>query len=72
MARKWIKSSDTCKENGFGLQQGFSTVGAVAAWGLPAAHTIAVLVTRDVDADELSGESKFGKTIKKFMRTVKT
>lgn len=44
-----------CKEDGFGPQQGFSTIAAVAAWGLPAAHTIAVLVTRDVDADELTG-----------------
>jgi len=44
-----------CKEDSFGSQQGFSTIAAVAAWGLPAAHTIAVLVTRDVDADELTG-----------------
>lgn len=56
VARKWTKSPENCKENGFVLQQGFSTVGSVAAWGLPAAHTIAVLVTRDVDADELSGK----------------
>lgn len=46
-----------CKEDSFGSQQGFSTVAAVAAWGLPAAHTIAVLVTRDVDADELTGRA---------------
>lgn len=50
-----MKIAGNCKEDGFGLQQGFSTVTAVAAWGLPAAHTIAVLVTRDVDADELTG-----------------
>ncbi|XP_043470137.1 frizzled-4 [Leptopilina heterotoma] len=60
VARKWTKSPDNCKENGFGLQHGFSTVGSVAAWGLPAAHTIAVLVTRDVDADELSGSCFVG------------
>lgn len=55
MARKWTRTTGNCKEDGFGPQQGFSTIAAVAAWGLPAAHTIAVLVTRDVDADELTG-----------------
>ncbi|XP_015121889.1 frizzled-4 [Diachasma alloeum] len=61
-ARRWIRSSATAalKEEGFGLQQGFSTVGAVVAWGFPAAHTIAVLVTRDVDADELTGSCFVG------------
>lgn len=59
-ARKWTRSAGNHKEDGFGLQQGFSTVGAVAAWGLPAAHTIAVLVTRDVDADELTGNCFVG------------
>lgn len=57
MARKWTRTAGNYnKEDSFGPQQGFSTVAAVAAWGLPAAHTIAVLVTRDVDADELTGE----------------
>lgn len=28
----------------------------LAAWGVPAALAAAVLVTRDVDADELTGE----------------
>lgn len=56
MARKWTKTAGNCREDSFGLQQGFSTVASVAAWGLPAAQTIAVLVTRDVDADELTGE----------------
>lgn len=57
MTRKWTRlRAGNCKENNFGLQQGFSTITAVAAWGLPAAHTIAVLVTRDVDADELTGK----------------
>lgn len=55
MARKWTRTASNCKEDGFGPQQGFSTIAAVTAWGLPAAHTIAVLVTRDVDADELTG-----------------
>jgi hypothetical protein len=57
MARKWTRTVGNCKEDSFGSQQGFSTIAAVAAWGLPAAHTIAVLVTRDVDADELTGRS---------------
>lgn len=57
MARKWTRTTGNYKEDSFGAQQGFSTVAAVAAWGLPAAHTIAVLVTRDVDADELTGRS---------------
>lgn len=56
MARKWTRTAGNYKEDSFGPQQGFSTVAAVAAWGLPAAHTIAVLVTRDVDADELTGK----------------
>ncbi|KAF7380829.1 hypothetical protein HZH66_014205 [Vespula vulgaris] len=60
VARKWSRTAGNCKEDSFGLQQGFSTVGAVAAWGLPAAHTIAVLVTRDVDADELTGSCFVG------------
>lgn len=47
-------------EDSFGSQQGFSTVASVAAWGLPAAYTIAVLVTRDVDADELTGKGPVG------------
>lgn len=62
VARKWRKfsrNSSMKEDGGFGLQQGFSTVGAVAAWGFPAAHTIAVLVTRDVDADELTGNLLF-------------
>lgn len=59
MARKWTKTAGNCREDSFGLQQGFSTVASVAAWGLPAAQTIAVLVTRDVDADELTGELLF-------------
>lgn len=53
MARKWTKTTGNCKEDSLG--QGFSTIAAVLAWGLPATHTIAVLVTRDVDADELTG-----------------
>jgi len=57
MARKWTRTAGNYKEDSFGLQQGFSTVATVAAWSLPAAHTIAVLVTRDVDADELTGKS---------------
>jgi hypothetical protein len=32
-----------------------SSLGHLAAWGLPAAQTVAVLVLRDVDADELTG-----------------
>ncbi|RLU17433.1 hypothetical protein DMN91_009668 [Ooceraea biroi] len=60
MARKWTRTAGNCKEDSFGLQQGFSTVAAVAAWGLPAAHTIAVLVTRDVDADELTANCFVG------------
>lgn len=28
----------------------------IAAWGLPAAQTVAVLVLRDVDGDELTGK----------------
>ncbi|KAF4526447.1 hypothetical protein B566_EDAN014059 [Ephemera danica] len=32
-----------------------SSFGHLAAWGLPAAQTVAVLVLRDVDADELTG-----------------
>ncbi|XP_024869642.1 frizzled-4 [Temnothorax curvispinosus] len=62
MARKWTRTrtAGNYKEDSFGPQQGFSTVGAVAAWGLPAAHTIAVLVTRDVDADELTASCFVG------------
>lgn len=60
MARKWTRMGSNCKEDGFGPQQGFSTIAAVAAWGLPAAHTIAVLVTRDVDADELTASCFVG------------
>ncbi|XP_043278601.1 frizzled-4 [Venturia canescens] len=63
VARKWKRSSRSSnlkEDGGFGLQQGFATVGAVAAWGFPAAHTIAVLVTRDVDADELTGSCLVG------------
>ncbi|XP_019698400.1 frizzled-4 isoform X1 [Harpegnathos saltator] len=60
MARKWTRTASNCKEDGFGPQQGFSTIAAVAAWGLPAAHTIAVLVTRDVDADELTASCFVG------------
>jgi len=57
MTRKLTRlRAGNCKEDNFGLQQGFSTVTAVVAWGFPAAHTIAVLVTRDVDADELTGK----------------
>lgn len=59
MARKWTRMAGSYKEEAsLGPQQGFSTVAAVAAWGLPAAHTIAVLVTRDVDADELTGKAR--------------
>lgn len=58
-ARKWVRSGGNRKDDGFGLQQGYATIGNVAAWGLPAAHTIAVLVTRDVDADELTGKILF-------------
>lgn len=35
--------------------QGVSSFLHMAAWGLPAAQTVAVLVRRDVDADELTG-----------------
>ena len=52
--RKWTRTSDNPKEN-FGLWQKFSTIGTITAWGVPAAFTIAVIVTRDVDADELTG-----------------
>lgn len=65
-ARKWTRSNGGSpgtqgnrEDRGFGLEQGCSTVGTVASWGLPAVHTIAVLITRDVDADELTGECKF-------------
>lgn len=58
MARKWTKMTGNCKEDDLG--QGFSTIAAVLAWGLPAAHTIAVLVTRDVDADELTASCFVG------------
>lgn len=34
----------------------FSTLSQLAAWGLPALQTVAVLVARNVDADELLGE----------------
>ncbi|KAL0112486.1 hypothetical protein PUN28_012066 [Cardiocondyla obscurior] len=60
MARKWTRTAGNYKEDSFGLQQGFSTVASVVAWGLPAAHTIAVLVTRDVDADELTASCFVG------------
>ncbi|XP_020279043.1 frizzled-4 [Pseudomyrmex gracilis] len=60
MAKKWTKTAGNCREDSFGLHQGFSTVAAVAAWGLPAAQTIAVLVTRDVDADELTASCFVG------------
>ncbi|XP_066603094.1 frizzled-4 [Prorops nasuta] len=59
VARKWTRTVTSVKED-FGIQQGLSTVAAVIAWGLPAAHTIAVLVTRDVDADELTGSCFVG------------
>lgn len=36
--------------------QGLSSVLHLAAWGIPAAHTVTVLVQRDVDADELTGK----------------
>lgn len=36
--------------------QGVSSLLHLAAWGLPAAQTVAVLVRRDVDADELTGK----------------
>ncbi|KAM0725426.1 Frizzled-4 [Formica fusca] len=58
MARKWTKTTGNCKEDSLG--QGFSTITAVLAWGLPATHTIAVLVTRDVDADELTASCFVG------------
>ncbi|XP_012250728.2 frizzled-4 [Athalia rosae] len=69
--RRWTKSkslglaggnstSRELQDQGFGLQQGCSTLGTVASWGLPAVHTIAVLVTRDVDADELTGSCFVG------------
>jgi len=35
--------------------QQHSSLFHLAGWGLPAAQTIAVLVLRDVDADELTG-----------------
>lgn len=54
IARKWTRTSDNPKEN-FGLRQKFSTIGTITAWGVPAAFTTAVIVTRDVDADELTG-----------------
>lgn len=36
----------------------------LCAWGAPAALTAAVLVTRDVDADELSGETEIPRRLR--------
>ncbi|XP_076242838.1 frizzled-4-like [Calliopsis andreniformis] len=54
VVKKWTRTCGDPKKN-FGLYTEFSTIGTIAAWGVPAAFTIAVLVTRDVDADELTG-----------------
>ncbi|KAG7200318.1 hypothetical protein KM043_017781 [Ampulex compressa] len=58
--RKWIQPASNCKPGEFGEHEGLFTIGAVAAWGIPAAFTIAVLVLRDVDADELTGSCYVG------------
>lgn len=39
--------------------ESFSNLAQLAAWGLPAVQTVAVLVARVVDADELLGKFKF-------------
>lgn len=46
----------------------FSTLSQLAAWGLPALQTVAVLVARNVDADELLGACYVGNQNDKNLR----
>lgn len=39
--------------------QSLSSMLHLAAWGVPAAHTLTVFVRRDADADELTGKFVF-------------
>ncbi|KAK0091011.1 hypothetical protein PV326_003878 [Microctonus aethiopoides] len=63
-ARKWNRSTgcnfSKNNDDGFGSQYCFSILGAIAAWSFPAVHTVIVLITRDVDADELMGNCFVG------------
>ena len=54
--KKSIRISDgKGTKDDFGPEKGCSKLGAFTAWILPAVHTLAVFITRDVDADELTG-----------------
>ncbi|KAF7997329.1 hypothetical protein HCN44_005606 [Aphidius gifuensis] len=54
--KKSIRISDgKGTKDDFGPEKGCSKLGAFAAWILPGVHTLAVFITRDVDADELTG-----------------